>query len=145
MLDENEIVAALCAHLQTQGYEILQRCLTTERGTDVVAKRQHESGRLLCEAKGETSAREGSNRYAKSFNRSQVFDRVAKGFYTAACMRFAAKPDDTVALAFPDTVLFREFVDRIKGAAEILKMKVYLVNEQRSVTLLLDSLRNRTD
>jgi len=136
MLNENEVIEAVCGHLQSEGYEILQRCSTTEQGTDIIAKRPNQAGRLLIEAKGGTSAREGSPRYKKGFSRSQVFDRVAKAFYTAACMSSEAHGEDTVALALPDTMQFREFVARMKAAVDALQIRIYLVKGNRFVVAL---------
>lgn len=79
MLNENDVVAAVCDYLKSQGYEIVQQCATTEQGIDIIARHPERSGRLLIEAKGGTSSREGSPRYDKGFSPSQVFDRVAKG------------------------------------------------------------------
>jgi Holliday junction resolvase-like predicted endonuclease len=118
MLNENDVVNAMCRHLECAGYEILQRCSTTDQGIDIVAKHPSEIGRLLVEAKGGTSAREGSARFQKCFNRSQVFDRVAKCLYTAAHMHNKSSDGDSVAMAFPDTSLFREYLGRVKAVSE---------------------------
>ena len=84
MLNENEIVEAMCRDLTKSGYQILQKCSTTMKGIDIIAKHPSQPGRLLIEAKGGTSARSGSPRFDKGFNSSQVHDRVAKGLYAAA-------------------------------------------------------------
>ena len=136
MLNENHVVDAVCRYLETQGFVIASKCTTTDHGIDIIAK--NASGRrLLVEAKGGTSAREGSPRYDKGFNRSQVFDRVSKGFYTAACL-LQGSPDsgDQVALAFPDTEWFRDYLGRVKTALDTLHVSVFLVREDLSVVVL---------
>lgn len=37
MLDENDVVAAVCLHLEQENYTIIQRLRTTEHGTDIIA------------------------------------------------------------------------------------------------------------
>ena len=86
MLDENAVVDAVCRHLEDEGYKILQKCLTTAQGIDIIARYPNSEGRLLIEAKGATSSRTGSARSEVGFSGNQVFDRVAKGFHTTACM-----------------------------------------------------------
>lgn len=136
MLNENDVVDAVCRYLKGAGYKILQRCPTTKQGIDIIAERPSEVGRLLVEAKGGTSAREGSARFGKPFNRSQVFDRVAKCLYTAAETYTGSTSGDGVAMAFPDTRLFRDYLDRIKTVTDRLGFQVFLVSEDSSVQKL---------
>jgi hypothetical protein len=136
-LDENDVVAAVCGHLQAAGYHILQRCRTTERGIDIIAERPSQPGRLLIEAKGGTAARAGSRRFGKAFNRQQVLNRVAKGFYTAGCLCSSNRTGgDRVGLALPDTEWFRDYLNRVKVVLDALGITVFLVKEDRSVVLL---------
>jgi hypothetical protein len=86
VLTEDDLVDAVCDHLETAGYEIMRRCATTQRGDDIVAVRRRSSIALYIEAKGETSNRPTSKRYGKAFSRSQCRDHVANAFYTAARM-----------------------------------------------------------
>lgn len=133
MLNENEVVEALCCHLKAQGYDILQKCSVKQRGIDIIAKHPEGRGRLLIEAKGGAAANPGTARYGKDFDRNQVFDRVAKGFFTAACME--QKSGDVVALAFPDSRLFREYLDKLRSSTEKLGITIYLVQPDCSVTM----------
>jgi len=135
VLNENDVVNAVCRYLEGSGYKVLQRCSTTNQGIDIIAKHPSELGRLLVEAKGGTSAREGSARFEKGFNRSQVFDRVAKCFYTAAEMH-TENANDSIAMAFPDTPLFRDYLGRIKTVTDKLGFPVFVVNENSSVQAL---------
>lgn len=135
MLNENEVVNAICDYLETEGYRITSKCTTTDHGIDIIANNPHDTGRLLIEAKGGTSSREGSARYEKGFNRSQIFDRVSKGFYTAACLlQESQTTGDRVALAYPDTTMVREFLGRIKSVLGTLHLTVFLVRPDLSVT-----------
>jgi hypothetical protein len=81
MLTENDVVESMCGYLEDAGYRILKRCNTAEKGIDIVALLPDVSRRLLIEAKGETSAREGSKRYGRPFDGAQVRVHVAEAFY----------------------------------------------------------------
>lgn len=137
MLDENEIVDAVCNYLVAKGYTIIERLRTTQHGIDITAKQSSETGRLLIEAKGGTSTRLGSARFGRSYDTSQVFDRVAKGLYTAAKMRCEHwKNNDKVALAFPDTDTFRKYVDPISPVLKKLEISVFVVSPDKRVVKL---------
>ena len=134
MLNENDVVNTVCAHLEGKGYQILKRCSTTDRGIDIIAKHPSNTGKLLVEAKGGTSALKGSARYDKGFSRSQVFDRVAKCVYTAASMHTdRSSDDDKVAMAFPDTLVFRHYLRQINAVTKKLDFLVFLVRDDHSV------------
>ena len=130
-MNENEITDAVCAHLRTSGYEISKRCFTTDQGIDIVAS---QNGReCLIEAKGGTSSREGSARYGNPYTESQVFDRVAKGFYTVACLRSEKGDEPVIGLALPDTRWFRKYVAKISRSAKVLRITIYWVHPDKLV------------
>ena len=133
MLDENDVVEAVCIHLVKNGYVIVKRCSTTERGTDIIAKKQSSNEQLHIEAKGATSSRKGSARFGKHYSPVQVFDRVAKGFYTVCKMSSEGSADDRFALAVPDTQLFRKHTTAVKPATTKLGIGILLVSEKREV------------
>ena len=136
-MDENAVIDILCDHLATEGYVVEQRLMTTQQGVDVIA-RDALGRRLFIEAKGATSSREGSARFGKGFNASQVFDRVAKGLYTGLCLR-AQHPDkrrEDVALAFPDTPEFRKRLEPIRQQLTDAGVVVFLTSSSRSVVRL---------
>ena len=124
MLDENDVVDRACAQLVQGGHRIVQRLTTTQRGIDIIAEK--DGVRLLVEAKGSTSSRAGSERHGKPYAQSQVFDRVSKGFYTAATLR-TKNPKARVALAFPDEPWFRGYVKAIDGPLARLEVEVIWV------------------
>ena len=137
MLNENDAVAAVCSYLEDRGYTITQRLRTTERGTDIIAAHPALPGKLHIEAKGGTSARQGSPRYDRDYDQSQVFDRVAKGLYTAVVLYCDHRQDgDRTALAFPDTERFRKFLTPIAPVLMELGVAVYVVSTDRHVTTL---------
>ena len=57
---------------------------------------------------GSTSSRAGSPRHSKPFTNSQVFDRVAKGVYTAIA---GLNTGADSCLAFPDEPMFLRYVE----------------------------------
>src|ERR1700690_3158554 len=108
-MDENEIIEAVCIYLRKKGYEISQKLHTTEQGVDIIAKHHASNEIVHIEAKGGTSSRIGSARYGKSYTQSQVFDRVAKGFYTVCQMMSQNEgANNKFALAVPDTNFFKK-------------------------------------
>jgi hypothetical protein len=129
-LDENAVIEGLCAHLQREGYSIDQRLHTTQQGVDIIAT--HATGRrLLVEAKGATSSREGSARYGMGFTGSQVFDRMAKGVFTTLKLRaqYQDRQQTEVALAVPDLPGFRRQLEAVKRELSAAGLRVFLVAE----------------
>lgn len=131
-MNENQIIDAVCEHLLFLGCQVMNRCSTTERGIDILAK---QNGRdCFIEAKGGTSSRSSSARYGRAYTESQVFDRVAKGFYTVACLRSEKGTEPTIGLALPDTPLFRKYVAKISCSSKTLRISFYWVHPDKSVT-----------
>jgi len=86
-MDENDVVNTVCEHLEAQGFVILQRLSTIEKGIDIIAKDSSSGCKLFVEAKGGTSSRKGSARFGKPHTQAQVFNRVAKGVFTCLQLR----------------------------------------------------------
>ena len=128
MLTEDDVVDAVCIYLEFNGWTIIRRAATTERGDDIVARRGTDPD-LLVEAKGETSNRAGSVRNGKAFDSSQCRDHVANAFYSAAALISRGQP----AIALPDTTRHRKYVDKLGRALEVLGIWVFWVGTDRSV------------
>jgi hypothetical protein len=121
LLDENDVVAAVCEHLQQDGWIVTQRCHTSEHGTDLVARHPASGRTCLVEAKGATSARPGTKRYGKQFTPAQVSVHVSRAILTALSLR-AAHPDartHDVLVAVPDDPTHRGHLEPI---APLLRM-----------------------
>lgn len=130
MLNENDVVAIVERFLCEAGWTILQRSNTAQTGPDLEAKHPTSARRLFVEAKGATSARPGSARYTKPFNRSQVRDHVANAFYVAAKV-----PDEHLsAIAVPRTPEHEDFLEAIRRALVTLKIAVLWIGEDKVVT-----------
>jgi hypothetical protein len=126
-MDENKIVEAVVGYLKSLGYVVKQSLTTKEKGIDIIADHALK-GSILVEAKGGTSTFEGSARYGKAYKKSQVFDRVAKGFFTVAEMK-EKNPNAVVAFALPKTKWFEEYLGRVRNSLSALKIKVFLVGK----------------
>jgi len=126
-MDENKIVEAIVSYLQGLGYIVKQSLTTKEKGIDIIADHAMK-GQILVEAKGGASTFEGSARYGKAYTKSQVFNRVAKGFFTVAEMK-EENPHATVAFALPKTKWFEEYLGRIRSSLSVLDIKVFLVGK----------------
>jgi hypothetical protein len=136
VLDENEVIDAVCVQLHGHGYTIIQRCTTNDRGIDIVAEHPSRTGKLLVEAKGARSSKPGSPRFGENYRKPEVLDRVAKGVYTAVSMYASRNGGDEVALAYPDTPWFGEYLSAVKPVLEQLGIKVFMVREDRTVFFL---------
>ena len=55
MLTENDVVEAVAKHLKDQGWEIIERADTHQRGHDILARR--DGSDLVVEAKGGTTSK----------------------------------------------------------------------------------------
>lgn len=140
MLDENEVINYLSKHLEQNGYKILQKLNTTQQGIDLIAICYSSNKKLLIEAKGGTSSRQGSNRYGKPYTQTQVFDRVSKGFFTAAQLLSSHEKLDSVnvGLALPDERYFLKYLQEIKPILSQLGILVFIVKNNGSVYQFID-------
>lgn len=135
-LDENEIIDIVCQYLENKkDYNIKQKLKTTEKGIDIIAENDKNGRTLWIEAKGGTSSVKKSKRYGKPYTKTQVFDRVAKGVFTGLqlLMNRKDRKNIEVGLAFPDTKYFQEYLKPIKPILKQLNIKMFLVNEDRTV------------
>lgn len=130
MLTENDVVAAVCVHLEARGWAILSRCDTGQRGIDVVAQRGDQ--RLLVEAKGGTSSKANTARFGKAFNTAQTSDHVANAVFTAMELA-SSEPQAIVAVALPNDSPHLRLVDGIEPMLERLGIGAFWVGEDRDV------------
>lgn len=136
MLFESDVINATCAELESRGYQITQRLSTTQRGDDIIALTDApEPHALHVEAKGETSSREGSQRYGRPFDSAQVRIHVAEAFYKAAEI-FSRSSGHTVihaGIALPDNDLHRRAMRNIEPVVKQLGVVVFWVKAPDSV------------
>jgi len=135
MIDENDVVEAVATYLEGAGFRISQKRSTTQHGIDLIAEHNLTGEKIMVEAKGGTSTVKGSNRYGRPYTRSQVFDRVSKGFYTAAVLHCSRRDleKEHVALAIPETDYFLRYANDVKPIAAQLGIRILIVKEDRTV------------
>lgn len=135
MLTEDDVVQAVCAHLERAGWSIDQRLRTTQRGIDIVASIGDVV--LNVEAKGATSARAGSSGSGTPFTSKQVSTHVPRAFYTAAAALEDGDPGETVlsAMALPATAKHQACVVPIRSAISLLRIGVFWVEAPARVRL----------
>lgn len=128
MLTENDVVDAMCRYLETQGYSILERRTTKEKGIDVVALNPKNSCRLLVEAKGATSADSNSKNYGAHFSSQQIRTHTSRAIATATELS-SQHPDDQIGIALPASDGHIKSVTKSKAVLQRLGIAVYLVKE----------------
>lgn len=134
MLDENDVVEAVCAYLEQNNFVVNRKLHTSERGIDIEATHSSSDRVLYVEAKGGTSSRSGSNRYGKPYTKSQIFDRTAKGVYTLLQMQGKqARKNSDFALAVPNTKWFREYLAPVEDSIMRLGLQMFLADENKHV------------
>jgi len=134
VLSEDAVVDACCKHLEKKGFSILSKAYGSEHGVDVIA--EGEEFKVLIEAKGSTSGRKGSNRYGLPFNSNQVFDVVAKAIFKAMTNRSSSSysDGDVLAIALPDTPLFRHYHERVSHSLAQIQLVTFWVSESDGTT-----------
>lgn len=135
LLNENDVVDAIVAHLPSLGFTVESTCTTNQTGVDVVAIEVGTGRRLRVEAKGGTSSKEYTARYSLGFSPGQVRSHVSRALYEATVM-LSRYPNDYVALALPDDAQHRARVNEIVGSLRRLEIAVFFVGTDRSVKLL---------
>lgn len=129
ILTEDEVIDAVIALLQKEGWRIEARCTADECGDDIIATRDGE--RLVVEAKGAGSSKPHTNRYGREFSAGQVFDHVAKAILKA--LRVVATRKASAAVALPDNASHRKEVGHVLEALQQLGIAVFWVSADGSV------------
>jgi hypothetical protein len=138
MLTENDVIISVCQKLREIDFEIIQSLHTSEKGIDIIAKK--ESYYLYVEAKGATSASPNSNRFGKPFNQNQIENHIARALLTVSKLmsKNIGKLNIGVAIALPDNLGHRKIIGQIDHALKILEIKVFWVKDLHNVELNLN-------
>ena len=123
----------MCRYLGRRGWKVLSSCTTRQRGIDIVAEHRGKKLRIEIEAKGATSSVEGSPKFEKTWKSSGTSHRVSDALYAAAKLIRTRKRGTIVALAFPDSPVYREYVAEIEFALKKLKVELIWVRSRRSI------------
>jgi hypothetical protein len=105
---------------------------------DIIADHTEKKLRIEIEAKGATSSVHGSPKSGKTWKSSGVSHRVSDALYAAAKLVQTRKRRTIVALAFPDSPVYREYVAKIDFALKRLKVELIWVRSPRDVQTTSD-------
>jgi hypothetical protein len=140
MLNENDIVDAVCEYIETKykHYKIDRRLSTGEQGIDIVASHPKHGTKIIVEAKGGTSSLPQSSKFGEPYNRSKVLHQTAIGLYQVLRRRdeYPSRRKTRIFLACPDTPLFREHLNPIKTFVRGFGIQILLVQENGEVKRL---------
>ena len=128
MLTEDQVVDAVRSHLEQEGWLIRSFAHAHQHGDDVVAER--EGRRLVVEAKGEGSSKEGTRRYGRPFTRNQVGTHVAVATYRALTV---VSRGEEAAIALPENDHHLRAVQSTATALNRLGIRVFWVSSVGSV------------
>jgi hypothetical protein len=131
MLTENDVVDKMETYFLELGCLIDKKCTTVQKGIDLIIAKP-DGGKIYLEAKGETSARDGSKRHGKPFNNSQVHDHVASAiFSTLKNINKYSKHNSEFWIALPDTRLHRTKINVVSLSLKKLDIKVVFVSAEK--------------
>jgi hypothetical protein len=131
VLYEDDVVDAVCVHLQASGWIIQSFARAHQRGDDIVATRDART--LRVEAKGGGSSKPGTKRFGKQFSLGQCGISASQATFRALGVVSAG---DEGAVAFPDTADYRRVLGPVLPALARAHITVYMVAEDHSVTPL---------
>ncbi|MBN1460422.1 MAG: hypothetical protein JXA57_12875 [Armatimonadetes bacterium] len=135
-LNENDVVASVCAHLESCGYTIHSTCTTKQTGEDIVAVHPSTGERLSIEAKGATSAREHSARFGQPFDSAQIRVHVSEAVFKAVQVLSAATDAAPVVagIALPATTYHHSMVRLVMPVLDRLQVRLFWVHADGKVT-----------
>ena len=133
MLTENDIIKAVCKHLQLQGYSQISSKNTKQHGIDIEATRP-DGSKFYIEAKGETSSNTKSKRFGKPFKNSQALDHVAKAIYAALKMNESKESTVKIGIALPLETNHQKRIESIKHTIKDLGIIIFWVDKNLKVT-----------
>ena len=125
-LYEDDVVRATMRYLVARGWTIESFCLAHQRGDDIVATRSGE--RLIVEAKGAGSSKEGTKRFGQAFDGKQVGTHVAVAVHRALGVWSGGAA--FAGLAFPDNAHHRSKVAPVLPALAELGITVFWVSAE---------------
>ncbi len=130
LIYEDDVVRATMRYLKGDGWSIESYSLAHQHGDDIVATRGDE--RLVVEAKGAGSSKEGTRRFGEAFTRNQVRSHVSVAVHRA--LRVWSSGGAMAGLAFPDDAYHRSMVAPIQPALTQLGVTVFWVSADGQVS-----------
>ena len=134
MINQNEVIDAVCKHLNSQGYPEIRRRYTNQRGIDIEAT-SSDGSKFYIEAEGETSSKLDSPRYGKPFKGGQPETHVSRVTYKALKIKESKELTAKVGIALPLETKHQELIKDIKHTLKDLGVIVFWVDKNLNVTL----------
>jgi len=136
VLYEDDVVEAVCRHLERNDYVIRQSLTSVQHGHDIIADKQGDpTWTLYVEAKGEGSSKATTARYGSPFNSGQVFDHVAKAVLKA--LRVASwgttEPPSRAGIALPENAAHVKEIEMVSRALRNAGVAVFWVGQDKRV------------
>lgn len=128
LLTENEVIEIMMRYLNEQGYTIEMYATTTQTGIDIEAFKGDQ--KICIEAKGATSSKKESTRYAKPFNNNQVKNHIGKAIVAALKILNLECKNHISAIALPDNATHKKQINEIQVPLKQLGIKVFFVSKQ---------------
>lgn len=129
-LYEDDVVRATMRYLEASGWTVESYALAHQHGDDIVATRDDE--RLIVEAKGAGSSKEGTHRFGQAFTRNQVGSHVSVAVLRALGVWSGGAA--LAGLAFPDNAHHRSQVAPVLPALTELGIIVFWVSADLRVS-----------
>lgn len=124
MITENEVIESVAKHLIEDGWTIIQKLTTSQKGVDLIASKENKT--LYIEAKGGTSSLASSSRYGKAFNGNQAKSHIGSALWKIGQM-MTEEPNGEFALALPNEKTHRLLINDIKAMLLKLNLKIFWV------------------
>ena len=130
MIYEDDVVAAVVAHLRADGWTVESTALATQHGDDIVAIKDGE--RIIVEAKGEGSSKSHTARFGSPFTKQQASKHIANAVLRA--MRVSSAGSSIAAIALPAVELHKDEVALVTPALRRAGIRVYWVSRDGGVS-----------
>ncbi len=130
MLTENEIIDFVADYLRSDGYTIIRKATTNQKGIDIIASKNNR--KLFVEAKGATSSKPHTRNYGKPFSNSQVSTHISMATLYAM-IELNKDSEIDFAFALPHNDDHTRMITRILPSLKKLDITVYFVSENGEV------------
>jgi hypothetical protein len=138
MLDENGVAEAVSLYLLERGYAVSQQQTTDRSGADIIAYHPESKAKMFVSTVGIARSKAGRGKLEAAYTESQVLRAVARGVTSALTMRTPDRfvPGDRIAVSFPDTPMFRTYLEAEKPVMDSFGIQIFLVSEDKKITML---------
>ena len=132
MINQNQIIDAVCKLLNSQGYNEIRCSYTNQRDIDIEATNL-DGSKFYIEAEGGTSSKPSSSRYGKPFGGGQPETHVSRVVYKALKIREFKESTAKVGIAFPLETNHQKLINTIKHTLKDLGISIFWVDKNLKV------------